>query len=244
MAIKDQGPEIDTEVAACTGQDDALKHAMMGLGKFRKSRQTAPETKPGPKAKPKAARPRLTGGPDRSAPPTLVPEIVDDSHCGSTNGISDPEDMPEINIKDHLTEKEQLFIEIFLAGGCSRMEAMISAGYTEGNLDSNHYRARKIISKYESLAGEHKKTFRAVGAGEVAVAQGLLALATTAKSEMVRLNAWTAIGKILGLTQDVVAVNQGIQIIIKGRGDDSGRPAVQVRQEASKAIPRTMAITK
>ena len=37
------------------------------------------------------------------------------------------------------------------------------------------------------------KTFRAVGAGEIAVAQGLLALATTAKSEMVRLNAWTAI---------------------------------------------------
>ena len=87
------------------------------------------------------------------------------------------------------------------------MEAMISAGYTEGNLESNHYRARKIISKYESLAGEHRKTFRAVGAGEVAVAQGLLELATTSKSEMVRLNAWTAIGKILGLTQEVVAVN-------------------------------------
>ena len=191
------------------------------------------------RAKPKGtASPRPTGGSDRPAPPILVPEIIDDDPCGSKCGI------PEPNLKEHFTEKELLFIEIFLAGGCSRMEAMISAGYTEGNLESNHYRARKIISKYESLAGEHRKTFRAVGAGEVAVAQGLLELATTSKSEMVRLNAWTAIGKILGLTQDVVAVNQGIQIVIKGRGEGPGRPAAQDRQEAPRVPPRTMAIIK
>lgn len=167
----------------------------------------------------------------------LTPEIVSD--MSELN-----EEIKELNIKKHLTEKEMLFIEIFLAGGCSREDAMISAGY--GNYSQSHRLAlaRKIISKHESLVEGHQKTFRAVGAGEVSVAQGLLKLATTAKSEATRLNAWIAIGKILGLTQDVVAANLGISIVIKGREDHTGRPAAQGRQEVSKAIPRTMAITK
>ena len=200
----------------------------------------APKAKPTgkPRAKPKATgkvanKPKATG-----KGKVLVPEIIEDGKCG----IEDESGIKEVNLKDQLTEKEQLFIEIFLAGGTSRDEGMISAGY--GNYSQSHRMglSRKIIAKYESLAGEHRKTFRAVGAGEVAVAQGLLDLATNSKSEMVRLNAWTAIGKILGLTQDVVAVNQGIQIVIKGRGE--GPAAVQVQREPAKMLPRVMAITK
>jgi len=218
MAIKDQGPEIDTEVAACTGQDDALKRAMVDL---RKRRQTAPETKPGPKAKPNknAKQEKLEG---------LQDAVLDEKFA----------------LSGQLTMMELRFIEFYLTGDLTVDKAMESAGYKGYHRKSLYRLGRKIVEKYENQAGEHRKTFRAVGAGEVSVAQGLLKLATTAKSEMVRLNSWIAIGKILGLTQDVVAVNQGIQIVIKGRGDDSGRPAVQVRQEASRVPPRTMAITK
>ena len=243
-----------------TKPTDDLKTAMQSLRETRAPAQPAPTpatrtptpqaqtvkapTKakvPTVKAK-AAARPRAT---KPAAPAILVPEIIEP--CGSSGskcGIEDESGMPEVNIKDQLTEKEQLFIEIYLAGGCSREEAMISAGY--GDYSQSHLwgLSRKIIAKYESLAGEHRKTFRAVGAGEVSVAQGLLKLAETAKSEMVRLNAWTMIGKCLGLHQDVVAVNQGIQIVIKGRGEDSGKPAAQVQREPAKVLPRTMAITK
>ena len=244
--------------------DDSLRDAMLSL---RKPRALAPVPSPPPANAlagaapppgdaPQGAAPALAPPPPTGAPkakPTgkprakpkatgkvkvLVPEIIEDGKCG----IEDESGIKEVNLKDQLTEKEQLFIEIFLAGGTSRDEGMISAGY--GNYSQSHRMglSRKIIAKYESLAGEHRKTFRAVGAGEVAVAQGLLDLATNSKSEMVRLNAWTAIGKILGLTQDVVAVNQGIQIVIKGRGE--GPAAVQVQREPAKMLPRVMAITK
>jgi len=217
-------PEIDSKAAPCTGQDDALKRAMMDLRKPRKPRQTAPETKPGPKAKPKsraknAKQEKLEG---------LQDAVVDE----------------KFTLSGQLTMMELRFIEFYLTGDLTVDKAMESAGYKGYHRKSLYRLGRKIVEKYENQAGEHRKTFRAVGAGEVSVAQGLLKLATTAKSEMVRLNSWIAIGKILGLTQDVVAVNQGIQIVIKGRGDDSGRPAVQVRQEASRVPPRTMAITK
>jgi len=226
MATKDQAPEIDAKAAPCTGQDDAiehtLEHAMKNLRKPRKSRQAAPAAK----AKPKAKIPKTKG----------VKKVTSESN-----------EVPgEFDLKTQITEKELKFIQLYLSGEYTTEIAMNLSGYENLHPRYKYFLASKIIQKYESSAGEHRKTFRAVGAGEVSVAQGLLKLATTAKSEMVRLNAWIAIGKILGLTQDVVAINQGIQIVIKGRGEGpagGGRPA-HVNQDQPRALPATLSITK
>lgn len=83
---------------------------------------------------------------------------------------------------------------------------------------------------------------REMGYGETKAIEMLIDSATNAKSEMVKLNARATLAKCLGLHQDVVAVNQGIQIVIKGRGE--GPAAVQVQREPAKMLPRVMAITK
>jgi hypothetical protein len=107
------------------------------------------------------------------------------------------------------------------------------------------------LIKYESRTEDHRKIFRAIGAGEVAVAQGLLKLATTAKSEMVRLNAWATIAKCLGLAKEVTESVEGIQIIINtspSLGDKAGqhRPAQvhNAQPEASAALPGPLQITE
>lgn len=87
---------------------------------------------------------------------------------------------------------------------------------------------------------------RAMGYGETKAIKMLIDSATNAKSAMVRLNARAILAKCLGLHQDVVAVNQGIQIVIKGRESVEqapGRPT-QGRQVPARSLPATMAITK
>jgi hypothetical protein len=61
-----------------------------------------------------------------------------------------------------------------------------------------------------------------------------LTLATTAKSEAVRLNAWTTIARVMGLTKETVDALQGVNIVIKTGG---GAP-VKVGIMASSA-PKT-----
>jgi hypothetical protein len=130
MATKDQGPEIDTEVAPCPGQDDALKRAMMDLRKRRKPRQTAPETKPGPKAKPKsramnAKQEKLEG---------LQDAVLDEKFA----------------LSGQLTIVELRFIEFYLTGDLTVDKAMESAGYKEYHKKSLYRLGRKIVEKYES----------------------------------------------------------------------------------------------
>jgi hypothetical protein len=91
---------------------------------------------------------------------------------------------------------------------------MILAGF-EGYHPNSLYRlGRKIVQKYEHQAGDHRKIFRAVGAGETAIAMGLLYLAQNVKSEAVKLNAWATLAKCLGHTKEVVEGVEGIQIVI------------------------------
>jgi hypothetical protein len=139
------------------------------------------------------------------------------------------------SLKDDLTDKEIKFIHFYLSGGISLDKAMIQAGYGEYSTDSRYYLARKITEKYECQTDDHRKIFRAIGAGESTVAQGLLTLAQTAKSEMVRLNAWTALAKCLGLTKEVLEGVEGIQIVINSSRSlpSQGPPA----QEAPKTLP-------
>lgn len=151
----------------------------------------------------------------------------------------------QIDFKAQLTDKELRFIAAYLSGNMSKENAMIEAGYGDYSQNHRYFLAKRIIEKYESGAGDHRKIFRAVGAGEVAVARGLIDLARNAKSEMVRLNAWAMIAKCLGLQKDVVDLAGGISIVVNtgpqqptGQpGGGGSRPTI-TNQSAPKA-PRT-----
>jgi hypothetical protein len=152
------------------------------------------------------------------------------------------------DLKANMTQRELKFLEIYLTGKHNIDKAMILAGF-EGYHPNSLYRlGRKIVQKYEHQAGDHRKIFRAIGAGEVAVAQGLLKLAQNAKSEMVQLNAWTALAKCLGLTKEILEGVEGIQIIInsnRGLGDKPGQHRLaQVNQDQPRALPVSHSITK
>ena len=152
----------------------------------------------------------------------------------------------KLDLKAEMTQRELKFLGIYLTGEHNLDKAMILAGF-EGYHPHSLYRlGRKIVQKYEQQAGDHRKIMRAMGYGETKVLKLLIDSAENAKSEMVRLNARAILAKCLGLHQDVVAVNQGIQIIIRGRGEGQtggGRPA-QVNQDQPRALPATLSITK
>lgn len=220
-------PEVDVEGAPCTGPDDELKHATVNLRKGRKLRQTAPETKPGPKAKPKS---RAKNAKHEK------PEALQDAVLGEKFALS-----------GQLTMKELRFIELYLTGDLTVDKAMESAGYVGYHPNSLYRLGRKIVQKYESQAGDHRKIMRARGYGEVKVIELLIDSAEFAKSEMVKLNARIALAKCLGLNQDVVQSHVGVNIIITGRSqrppepvEGGGRPAqIHVVQ-----APKPLQITK
>jgi hypothetical protein len=171
-------------------------------------------------------------------------------------------DLIDINIYNHYekfdltgktTDKETRFIYFYTAGRIYIEDAMILAGYKGYHPHHLYQLGKKIINKHECQADDHRKIFRAVGAGETAIAMGLLHLAENAKSEMVRLNAWTALAKCLGLTKEALESVEGIQIVINSsRGlapqpqPGQHRPA-QVhngRPEAPAAPPGALQITR
>jgi len=134
--------------------------------------------------------------------------------------------------------KELKFIEIYLVGGIKEIDAIKLAGY-EGKSDSYLYQvARKIIEKYESQAGDHRKIFRAIGAGEVAVAQGLLEIAQGPYPADVRRKAWADIASCLGLKSEQVEGFQGMSINIRGMAPEDKGLVVEVDGQAAKpALP-------
>lgn len=118
--------------------------------------------------------------------------------------------------KEKLTKRELDFLVFHLALGQSKIDAIKSAGYRASHGSYLYLLAKKIVEKYEAQTEDHRKIFRSMGAGEVFVAKGLIGLAKDSKSDMVKLNAYAQIAKILGLTKDQVQGNQGIMIIFKG----------------------------
>ena len=90
------------------------------------------------------------------------------------------------------------------------------AGYQNMNDRYKQYLAAQIIQRYESQAEDHRNICRVMGAGEVTVIRGLLDLARNAKGEMVRLNAWSQLSKILGLTKEQLDSAGGVTIIFEG----------------------------
>jgi hypothetical protein len=189
--------------------------------------------KPQVKAKTKSAVP----------PVPEIPEPYGSNPCGSKCGI---EDESGINLKSQLTMKELRFIELYLIGDLTVDKAMESAGYVGYHPNSLYRLGRKIVQKYESQAGDHRKIMRARGYGEVKIIELLIDSAEFAKSEMVKLNARIALAKCLGLNQDAVQSHVGVNIIITGRSqrppepvEGGGRPAQVHVPQASKPLQIT-----
>jgi hypothetical protein len=202
-----------------------------------KAAATAKPGKPGPKPKPQPK----AAGPARSK--VLVPEILDENSengISSENGIED--DKPSFDLKAQLTVKELKFIELYLVGDHNVETAMESAGYTGYHPHSLYRLGRRIVQKYESQAGDHRKIMRAMGYGESKIIELLIDSAEKAKSDMVKLNARVALAKCLGLNNDVVQTHLGVNIIITGRSqrppgavEGGGRPAQIHAVQAPKA---------
>lgn len=183
---------------------------------------------------------RSTGKP---ALPIVVPEILEDPR-GSKCGIEDSK--PGFDLKAQLTVKELKFIELYVTGEHTVETAMESAGYIGYHPNSLYRIGRKIVQKYESQAGDHRKVMRAMGYGEVKAIEMLIDSAKNAKSEMVKLNARVALAKCLGLYQDVVQSHVGVNIIITGRSprppepvEGGGRPAQVHVVQAAKPLQIT-----
>jgi hypothetical protein len=236
---KNKGTKVDFKAEPCSGQDDVLKCAMMNLRKSRKPREAA-------MAKSSSTNDPQPGGPEPHKSKAKTRASTKVVKQAKPKGLQDEVSEEKFDLKGQLTLKELRFIEFYLTGDVTVDKAMESAGYVGYHKKSLYRLSRKIVEKYESSAGDHRKIMRAMGYGETKAIEMLIDSAENAKSEMVRLTARITLAKCLGLHQDFVAVNQGIQIIIKGREPVEhapGRPA-QGRQVPARSLPATMAITK
>jgi len=160
--------------------------------------------------------------------------------------------LESVNIKGKLTEQEGKFIEYHLIKGEPVRRALILEGYPTEPDSTMYFRGRKILRKLEENEDDHRKILRAVGAGEVAVAQGLLNLARDPKTGAVtRVAAYTTLGKMLGMSKEVIEGKHGITIIIEGPRQDrvtipppgGPDPAPPERQLPGQVYPPEKAIT-
>jgi hypothetical protein len=151
------------------------------------------------------------------------------------------------HLKDPLSLKEMKFLEIYFLGGLNMDQAMISAGYVGYHPKSLYRLGRKIVEKFENQAGDHRKIFRAIGAGEVTIIRGLLEIAQDPKvSAAVRLRAWSTLASCMGLKSEIVEPFQGFSIIISGEDDDEALGSqVGPGSDAKPRIPpKPMQITR
>ena len=194
---------------------------------------THAEPKRGP-GRPRTKNPSQTPNPTPMRAPGRPRKLV-----STQTQLGDSSDRPTINLKDKLTEKELRFLEIYMSGNYTIEKAMIAAGYIGYNQKYLYRLSRNIVEKYESQADDHRKIFRAMGAGEVAVVEGLLKLARKAKSEMVRLNAWSMVAKCLGLTKEQIEGAGGVTIIFEGSDKPTALPGAPLppSQGEIKVIP-------
>jgi hypothetical protein len=143
------------------------------------------------------------------------------------------------SIKNQLTLKELKFIELYMLGNYTQVNALKLAGYAGYNEKYLELLARKIIGKFESQADDHRKLFRALGAGETFIVKGLLSLAKNAKSEMVRLRAYESLSKCMGLTKEQIEGAGGVTIIFEAADRPAGAPRVPPPLPGSAPVPAT-----
>jgi hypothetical protein len=139
------------------------------------------------------------------------------------------------DIKAQLNQQELRFMEIYLSGGITLINAMKSAGYIGYNDQSLYRLAKKIVEKYESQGGDHRKTMRALGFGEVKVIKLMIDAATNFKTEAVKVKAREILGKWLGLQQEELEGVEGITLVIR-RPDPKKLPATDAEKTKTTAL--------
>lgn len=160
--------------------------------------------------------------------------------------------------KETINPREKRFIELFFFSGegLSRVEAAKRAGFSAKSTAGLMLAAKRAIVKLESQV-DHREIFRKVGLGEMEVAKGILAMVNDKTiPPSVRLNAWIAASKILGIQRDVMDIGTGAKIVINptrtvegpdpvtgeaGTGGSSaqpGQPALRAPQKGPIAIVR------
>lgn len=121
----------------------------------------------------------------------------------------------ELESKDKMTIQELKFIEYHLILGYTVKRSMMLAGYELSSEGMYFYRAKKIIGKFEARAADHRQIMRALGAGEVFVINGMLALAKTATSEIVKKGALDSLAKWLDMDREKLQGSGGVTVIIQ-----------------------------
>ena len=149
-------------------------------------------------------------------PDTQVPNII--VQYGENFQDNPENDNNIINLTDKLTTKELSFLNNYLSGQVTIIQAMDSAGYANMHERYKYHLASKIIQRYESQAQDHRIIARALGAGEVFVIKGLMDLARDSTSGLVKRAALADLAKILGLTKEQLEGAGGVTIIFEGAG--------------------------
>lgn len=184
-------------------------------------------------------------------------EVIRGDNINNIDDMGDMGDKTDFlsasDYKEKLTGKEWKFLSLYLSGSKTMLNSMKSAGYRAAQDTYLFLLAKKILIKYESQTEDHRIIFRAMGAGEVFVANGLIELAKTSKSDMVRLNAYAQIAKILGLTKEQLEGAGGVTIIFEGStsgpaalpGGPPGLPPGSPSQPAALPAPaKAIMVTK
>lgn len=149
------------------------------------------------------------------------------------------------DLKSPLNASELKFIELHLVEKVGKDEAMISAGYGRYGQRWRFIIGSRIIQKYESRASDRRILFREMGAGEVAICQGLLNLARNARSEQVQRAAWADLASCLGLKAEQIESFQGVTLNVYSQ-EEAKRLGIEVKTPASSGSlePQHIQITK
>ncbi|MGP8049877.1 MAG: hypothetical protein ACLPYB_04630 [Desulfobaccales bacterium] len=123
------------------------------------------------------------------------------------------------DLKSPLTDRELKFIELHLIQKLGKDDAMIQAGYGRFGQVWRCTLGSRILIKYESRASDRRILFREMGAGEVAICQGLLDLAQGARSEQVRRAAWADLASCMGLKSEQIESFQGVTLNVYSQGE-------------------------
>lgn len=149
--------------------------------------------------------------------------------------IESPQESGKVDLKAEFTVKELNFLQIYLNGGVTIDDAMISAGYGGLEERNRYYTANRILRKHVEQAGDIKKVMRSVGVGEVQLALKIKQLLND-PAKTIQIRAVELAARILEMTREGIDLNTGIQIVIKKDGQ------VQVAGQEARTRPAALPV--
>jgi hypothetical protein len=135
------------------------------------------------------------------------------------------------------SDEEKLILYFHLVEGLDAVRACDQAGFENMAKSSKFAKVRNLVRRYERGAGDARKVFRDLGAGEAWLARRVKHLAEHGLSERTRLSALEIAAKALRAAADPGNVPQGIQIVI-----NTGAPAQAAERVAPSPQPNIVDI--